>query len=192
MISLFFFVPWKYTVPATSEITARPLGYDYGIISKGGSALVSVEGMANTHMPTEYLKTTYNKDWNLQYDFQRKADIVVVNLGTNDAGLLSRKGYTTESAKALFKKSAEDFAATILEKNGNDTKIVFAFGMMGGQKYMFEAYTEVAEELNAQGHSAYFVELPKNLDGGSSHPSLQGDIDAAAVLSEFIKTKVMK
>ena len=177
---------------AYSTITARTLGYDYGIISKGGSALVSVEGMANTHMPTEYLKTTYNKDWNLQYDFQRKADIVVVNLGTNDAGLLSGKGYTTESAKALFKKSAEDFAATILEKNGNDTKIVFAFGMMGGQKYMFEAYTEVAEELNAQGHSAYFVELPKNLDGGSSHPSLQGDIDAAAVLSEFIKTKVMK
>ena len=177
---------------AYSTITARTLGYDYGIISKGGSALVSVEGMANTHMPTEYLKTTYNKDWNLQYDFQRKADIVVVNLGTNDAGLLSRKGYTTESAKALFKKSAEDFAATILEKNGNDTKIVFAFGMMGGQKYMFEAYTEVAEELNAQGHSAYFVELPKNLDGGSSHPSLQGDIDAAAVLSEFIKTTVMK
>ncbi len=177
---------------AYSTITARTLGYDYGIISKGGSALVSVEGMANAHMPTEYLKTTYNKDWNLQYDFQRKADIVVVNLGTNDSGLLGRNGYTTESAKALFKKSAEDFAATILEKNGNDTKIVFAFGMMGGQKYMFEAYTEVAEELNAQGHSAYFVELPKNLDGGSSHPSLQGDIDAAAVLSEFIKTKVMK
>lgn len=177
---------------AYSTITARTLGYDYGIISKGGSVLVNVDDMPNAHMPTEYLKTTYNKDWNLQYDFQRKADIVVVNLGTNDAGLLSRKGYTTESAKALFKKSAEDFAATILEKNGNDTKIVFAFGMMGGQKYIFEAYTEVAEELNAQGHSAYFVELPKNLDGGSSHPSLQGDIDAAAVLSEFIKTKVMK
>lgn len=174
---------------AYGVLTAETLGWDYSCISKSGSALVNIDGMANAHMPTEYLRYTYDRTRNPgDYDFSRKADYVVVNLGTNDNGLLRGRFDNDAERKAYFKEAIVNFSKTIAEKNGQDVKIVYAFGLMGGAPYMFEAYREVAAQLTAEGYHAYFCELPINTDGGSSHPSVAGDIAAAKVLSDFIKT----
>ena len=167
--------------------TARLLGADWSNVSKSGAALVYKEGMGNAHIPTVYKQKTFQKTEN--YDFARKADIVVINLGTNDAGLL--KHLSVEDQKAYFLQYAREFVDYILENNGADTKIVFAFGMMTDPNHFDEVYIDLAAELQEEGTDAFYCRLPTNREGAVDHPNVAGDLAAAKVLAEFIKTNVL-
>lgn len=182
---------------AYGTITANTLGADWANISKSGSALVNKPGMANNHMPTEYERVSIQLGASHPYDFQnaeRKADIVVVNLGTNDQGLLSSmfgSGNIAEQAN-YFSESAESFARKIIEKNGDDVNIVFAFGMMTDKvHFMNDCYTQVAQKLTDEGYNVWFCPLPKNTDGGADHPNVEGDYLAAATLIQFLTVNVL-
>lgn len=167
--------------------TARKLGADWSNVSKSGAALINKEGMSNAHIPTVFKQKTFqNTD---AYGFERKADIVVINLGTNDSGLM--RDWSVEERKATFKAAAEDFVEEILQLNGADTKIVFGFGMMTAKNEFDEVYEELAAELQENGVDAFYCRLPTNTDGAVDHPSVAGDLAAAEVLSEFIKTNVL-
>ena len=176
--------------------TAVMLSADWSNISQSGSALVNISGMPNAHMPTRYKQAVASKTdlWN--FEANRKADIVVVNLGTNDYGLLHRSGYTTtDQKKEMFGAAAYDFAKQIIEANGKDVKIVFAFGLMTtAPNVIDECYKETINKLKTtDGFSnAYYCRLPTDNTGGDSHPTVAGDLAAARVLAEFIKTEVIK
>ncbi len=167
--------------------TARLLGADWSNVSLSGAALVYKEGMRNAHIPTVYKQKTFQKTDS--YDFARTADIVVINLGTNDAGILADK--STEEKKAYFLSYAREFVDYILEKNGADTKIVFAFGMMTDPNCFDEVYIDLAAELQKKGTDAFYCRLPTNREGAVDHPNVAGDLAAAQVLSNFIKTTVL-
>lgn len=167
--------------------TARLLGADWSNVSKSGAALVYKEGMPNDHIPTIYKQQSYQKTD--VYAFDRTADIVVINLGTNDAGVLS--GMSEEQMKEYFRDAARDFVDYILENNGADTKIVFAFGMMTAPNHFDEVYIDLAAELQEEGTDAFYCRLPTNREGAVDHPNVAGDLAAAEVLSEFIKTNVL-
>ena len=147
-------------------------------------------------MPSIYKKAVTSKNdlWN--FATNRNADIVVVNLGTNDYGLLHRSGYeTVEQKKEKFGAAAYDFAKQIIEANGEDVKIVFAFGLMTDSPNVIdESYKETIQKLkNVDGYTnAFYCRLPTDRTGGDWHPTVAGDLAAAKVLAEFIKTKVIK
>lgn len=84
----------------------------------------------NGFIPTVYKQQSFLKTE--AYHFARKAEIVVVNLGTDDSGIM--KGWSKEQIKSTFKATARDFVECILEKNGADRKIVSALGMMTNKK----------------------------------------------------------
>ena len=176
--------------------TAELLSADWSNISQSGSALVNISGMPNAHMPSIYKKAVTSKNdlWN--FATNRNADIVVVNLGTNDYGLLHRSGYTTDvQKKEKFGAAAYDFAKQIIEANGEDVKIVFAFGLMTDSPNVIdESYKETIQKLkNVDGYTnAFYCRLPTDNTGGDAHPTVAGDLAAAKVLSEFIKTEVLK
>lgn len=176
--------------------TAAILGADWSNISSSGSALVNISGMANAHMPTRYKQVVSSKTdlWN--FSANRNADIVVVNLGTNDNGVLTRAGYTTDAQKKeIFSAAAYDFAKQIIEANGEDVKIVFAFGLMTPTPNVIDtSYLETIQKLKDEdGYTnAYYCRLPTNREGGDYHPTVEGDAEAAEVLSAFIKDTVLK
>lgn len=175
--------------------TAAMLSADWSNISQSGSALVNISGMPNAHMPTRYKQAVASKTNPWDFSANRNADIVVVNLGTNDYGLLQRSGYeTVEQKKEIFGAAAYDFAKQIIEANGEDVKIVFAFGLMtANQNFVDACYKETINKLKTTDGfaNAYYCRLPTDNTGGDSHPTVAGDLAAAKVLSEFIKAEVL-
>ncbi len=176
--------------------TAQMLGADWSNISNSGSALVNISGMPNAHMPTRYKQIVSSKADLWDFEANRKADIVVVNLGTNDYNLLTNSGYTTDvQKKEIFGAAAYDFAKQIIAANGEDVKIIFAFGLMTKNPNVFDTtYQETVQKLASSDgfNNAYYCRLPTDNTGGDSHPTVAGDTAAAKVLSEFIKTEVLK
>ncbi len=172
---------------AYSTITARTLNADWALMAKGGASLID-DSASRACIPKVYLNYTESSYNPSAYDFTRKADVVVVNLGTNDYNVLRAKYGDEQKSKAEFKKALQDFSKTIIEKNGSKVKIVFAFGMMTRENYMDDVYREVAAELSSSGYNAGYCRLPTNNDGWGDHPTVEGDIAAAKVLSEYIKS----
>ncbi len=190
---------------AYGTVTARLLGADWSNISVSGSSLIDDRDRVPTryHMPTEYThalkgsSSTASIDNVHTWSFERKADIVVINLGTNDAGIIGMyaPAPNTEAERTeYFSELAYDFAKDIIEINGQDVKIVFAFGLMTDTpNFADKAYQSTVEKLATEGFSnAFYCRLPTDTTGGNAHPTIAGDHAAARVLSEFIKTKVLK
>ena len=183
--------------------TARILGADWSNISVSGSSLIDDRDREPTrnHMPTEYKnaikgsnpKSTDTPAWD--FASNRNADIVVINLGSNDNGCIAHySGVDTDKKVAYFKNDVLKFARQIIEANGDDVKIVFAFGMATDKPiFADEAYQQAIVALAAEGFTnAFYCRLPTDKTGGYSHPTVAGDWAAARVLSEFIKTEVLK
>ncbi len=183
---------------AYSTQTALMLDADYSMISKSGSSLINHTAVSsgNAHMPSSYEKVSHSS--NVSWNFERKADIVVINLGTNDAGFINQ--YVSENTAAAkteyFAGLAYDFAKRIIELNGDDVQIVFALGLMSPgttHDWAKEAYRQTAQKLITEGYSAHFCDLPVGQSGGGSspHPNVQEAYRAAEVLSAFIRTNVL-
>ena len=171
---------------AYSAITARMLNADWACMARGGASLVE-DREHRAWVPELYLKYTYGAYNPGAYDFKRPADVVVINLGTNDFWLLNAKFKTEAERRACFKAELDSFAETVLEKNGKDVRLVFAFGLMLDENYMDEIYRDTAEELQMKGYHASYCRLPTDKGGYGEHPTVKGDIAAAKVLSEHIK-----
>ncbi len=176
---------------AYGMIAARLLDADLATVSRGGSAAVKKEGMSNTHIPSIYKQITIDKKGSV-YDFERKPDVVVINLGTNDAGLLNQLYSTNAEKRSAFKSAIKGLVDLVYEGYGKSVPIVFAFGFMTDENYMDEVYKELANELTAAGGEAYYVRMPKNKQGGNGHPNIEGATAGAKVLADFIEEKIYK
>ena len=168
---------------------ARMLDADWSNFCRGGAYLVARdEATTATHIPSVYAQQTINSTD--PYSFERKPDIVVINLGTNDLGELNKKYSSEADRKAAFKTAIREFTELVLEKNGKDVQIVYAFGLMTIKTYVDATYEEVAAELSAEGYSAHFVRLPTNKDGGGGHPDIAGAKTGAEVLANYIEENI--
>ncbi len=179
---------------AYGTITARLLGADWSNISRSSSTLFDARSSNKTHMPTEYTKAVRSREELWDFKANRNADVVVVNLGTNDDYVLESYGYDTEEKKTeIFQQKAYDFAKQIIEANGEDVKIVFAFGLVTSEENFVDvAYRNVVETLADEGYeNAYYCRLPSNTAGGGYHPTVAGHNAAAETLANFLKTKVI-
>lgn len=187
-------------------MTAKALGFDYSIVARGGGTLIpsTKETIAgNTSLPEVYNKIyhlpvredgTYDDTDNL-WDFEnnRKADIVVINLGTNDTGVSEKQGIKDkQQLLELFERSLNNFVDDLIAKNGADLKIVFAFGMMQSQESPFaDVYKNAVKGLVEKEINAYYCPMPEDTDGTAGHPQVKGHIAAAKVLTDFIKKEVL-
>ena len=112
------------------------------------------------------------------------ADVVVINLGTNDNTVSSKKKLT----KTQFQEGATALMELVREKNP-DSQIVWATGMMG--TFYEQELTAAVEELGGAGAGYYFCELPKGTGGGAGHPNLEQHTAAAKALTEFLQETVL-
>lgn len=115
------------------------------------------------------------------YAFQPAADIVVINLGTNDASA-AKYGKINLTA-AEFKAGAKNLMTMARQKNPG-AKIVWVTGMMG-ITYQSEL-TAAVSELGGASSGYFFTILPENTAGGEGHPTVAGHKAAAESLTAFL------
>ncbi|MBQ2705135.1 MAG: hypothetical protein IJF58_06285 [Clostridia bacterium] len=114
---------------------------------------------------------------NTPYTPTRHPDIVVINLGTNDASHADHATLADYTVKAL----------ETVKKVHPDAKIVWAYGLMGSN-----VEGQIMKGIQTYGGEAkgvYYCPLQTDWSGGGGHPSLAGHKAAADTLTKFIQDK---
>jgi len=114
---------------------------------------------------------------NTKYTPTRHPDVVVINLGTNDAAHADRTTVTDYTVKAL----------ETIKAVHPDAKIVWAYGLMGSS-IASEIKTGI-ENFGGEAKGVYYCPLETDYSGGGGHPSLAGHNKAGETLANFIKDK---
>ncbi|MBP1586988.1 MAG: hypothetical protein ILO53_01125 [Clostridia bacterium] len=160
-------------------LAAKSIGADYSVVAQQGIGCVI--GWYPHTMTETYEMRCYQANRKEPWTFPRKADVVVINLGTNDTGFYH--------AGSCDRKKLEDgfrnFLRLVRDKNP-DSKIVWAYGMMDTSSVgMIRA---AVEDVGGSEKGFYFVELSSNGAGGNGHPTLAAHEQNAATLAEFLRT----
>lgn len=183
--------------------TAHKLGADYSLVSYSGHGLLS----GYTDDPTtpvldelmqpyyEIFAYSYNtfrgmklesRKWD--YESERKPDVIVINLGTND------ESYIQDDAdkKAAFESAYVDFLEQVHNVNPKST-IVVAFGLMGDALFEVEerAVSKFKDKSGFRDVYAFRIrpqDFERNGYAADWHPSAASHEIAADELTEFLKT----
>lgn len=173
-------------------LTACALGMDFSLISRQGTGIVAGWDYLTNPMgaiPKVYDLNCFYRD-NTPYRPNRFADIVVINLGTNDIYKFLGEEREPTLSEEDFIKTIHKVLSDIYEFN-NHPKMVVAVGMMTNPKAHAPLYRWYDEAIklfeNSKQDKIHFCHLPENYDGGKAHPSVEGHRAAAAVLTEFLK-----
>ena len=158
--------------------TAQALGADYSVLGLSGQGL-----MCYTQQIDEgYLLSSMLRDRTAEYDFERKADVVVINVGTNDYNYRNQLNIS----KADFRTAYKDFLNTVKEKNGADCKIVCVYNVMN-DTFQNEIIGAVSE-LGGEESGIYTLMLDRSTNNkAGGHPSVEDNEKYTEVLTAFIK-----
>ena len=154
---------------------AQEMNVDYSVTALSGQGLL----MGNPGMTKGYLYGSPLRSTETEYAFSRKADIVVVNIGTNDYGYRNQYNITEEA----FRKAYRDFLLTVFQKNGEACKIYCLYNTMNDT--YADAILEVCEELGGEEAGIYTFRMNRITPG--KHPSLEEHRMYTEVLTDFIK-----
>ena len=160
-------------------LTGEALGANVRVTQASGYGCVSGFNTDGVNLQQLFPYTNYWRDKDL-YAFDPPAQIVVINLGTNDYQSRSTTGLTADE----FQAGAQNLMSMVREKNP-DANIIWCTGMMG---VAFPGTLEKAvAAMGGAQNGYYYVELPYGADGGYAHPNVAQHKTAADVLTAFIK-----
>ena len=160
-------------------LTAQQLDADCSVVAIQGIGVAC--GWQTVTMPTVYPTLRYWWDNRTPYAFDKKPQIVVINLGENDFATNASKGISASQIEQAF----TSFLKTVQQKNPN-AKIVWAYGLMSSTAET--ACKNAVAACGGQAKGLYTLALPRNTSGGNGHPSVQGHEAAAQVLTQFLQT----
>ncbi len=165
-------------------LTAKELGMDIQVCCTSGyGAEVGWNG-DGVNMQDMYEYTAFHHNRQKEWGFERTADIVVINLGTNDNGARKAKGVPESQVLAGMKNLTE-----IVKNRNPEAKIVWVTGMMGIT--FKKGLTDMVEELGGADAGYYFCILPTGMSGGAGHPNEAEHLAASETLVDFLKTSVL-
>lgn len=177
---------------AYAFLTARELNAAYAILAMEGHGLVGGWGR-EYNVPKAYPYTSWYRDHTETglYGFDRPADVVVVNLGTNDWATRTQAQYGNSITVLDFKNGIKSFVETIRSKN-SDAKIVWAYGMMmSGISGYNQAILEAVAGMGGEKAGLYTVALPFGNHGAGGHPDIAEQQAAADTLTAFLRERVL-
>ena len=159
-----------------AAFTAEALGSESDFIGYGGITVKAPKyyGTDITMYSIWHWYSTLNRT---EYPVDPDTDFVVINLGTNDAGVT---GYGTQQFAQDYLSLLNDMSAAYPR-----AKFVLCYGMMGTTYFIEQGIRQTIEEFSGE---AYYCRLPSNLLGAGSHPTVEGHRAAAKTLTEFLKT----
>ncbi len=145
-----------------AAFTAQALDSESSFIGYGGITVKAPKyyGTDITMYSIWHWYSTLNRT---EYPVDPDTDFVVINLGTNDAGV---SGYDVNTF-------AEDYLSMLndMVKVYPSAKFVLCYGMMGTTYFIELGIRQAIEEFSGQ---AYYCKLPTNMLGAGSHPTVEG------------------
>lgn len=167
-------------------LTAADLGMDVQVCCTSGYGVEVGWNIDNANLQKMYEYTAYHNNHDASDDtafwpFERTADVVVINLGTNDKSC-------HKASDAAVGIAIKNFMQQVRDKNP-DAKVVWVTGMMGTH-YKPQVEDAVAS-LGGAEEGYYFCLLPLGTSGGAGHPNGEEHAAAADVLTEFLKSDVL-
>ena len=151
--------------------TAEALDADWSLVSRGGCGYFRVTSCPHTANEIYPYLNRFARN-PVEYTFPRKADIVVIALGTNDGKELASEEEMRNAMKQLISQ--------VRAAHGEATPVVLLYGMMATN--WSDQFMEVATELE----NVYSLRVPRNNEGGNNHPNEAAMIVTAEKLTAFL------
>ncbi len=166
---------WEDGTQAFAYMTAQKLDADYSVVAiEGIGALCGYWDFTMNEIYENYPRV-YEKDY--VYTPERTADIVVVELFSNDSANYRDAGYKPQDIVNKGKELIE-----IVQKKHPDSKIVVLPGAFYKKFDMM-----INEELGGADNGLYCADVPLNTNGKSGHPDVEGHTAATEALCEVLK-----
>ena len=161
-------------------ISAQELDFDYSVVCYSGCGIIT----PGNRMQQRYTKINYfmnDLEWNFNEIEENKADIIVINLGTND------KDFALSFKKDIYSEEYANFLKIVREKN-KDAIIICIYGMMGGEN-LFPLIKKGIQSLNDSKIYGYLFPEQKFEDGFGTqlHPNEISNKKWGKQLSDIIK-----
>ncbi|MBE6545832.1 MAG: hypothetical protein E7668_00130 [Ruminococcaceae bacterium] len=166
-------------------LTACELDVDYSMVSISGIGVSASTPQHNGSVMGDFYRYScrYRNDKAL-YTPPRKADLVVVNLNTND----NNRGATEESYKAKAKELIADIRAI----HGENVSIIWIFGQMTAVNTPVNGWLRtVFAELGGEAAGLYIMETTQDNSGGDRHPNYANHEVTSEKLIAFINSKTL-
>lgn len=165
--------------------TAQNLGVDYSVVAIQGICV-------KANMWTQVCMTDVYKQLSPlraeSYAFTDDTDVVVLNLGTNDAAYIGSKDFNYSEQ---FPADYLNLLTYIREKNPN-AYIVCLYGFMGKQSSVDRGITQAVADFN-DAKTVYLNGMfIQNGMGANGHPSQDAQLGWAETLADYIQMNLMK
>lgn len=183
-----------YAVQAANQLDA-----DYSIVAVSG---IGVSLSTDRHA-SKFVNMSESYDVNNRYRSDaayvptRQADVVVINLNTNDnAQVASLADDALLAAEADYKAAARLLLQKIRTAHGDDVKIVWVTGMMSNpnkpDKTRADGWMkEILEELGGEDAGYYTVGMFRDTSADAGHPNEMAHKQNATRLASFIEDTVL-
>ena len=165
---------WEDGTQAFAYMTAEKLDVDYSIVAIEGVGAIGGHWDFTMNEIYDYYPRVKEKDYS--YQPERTADIVVIELFSNDHATMREDGYTPNDIVIKGKELVE-----IAKEEHPDCKMVV---LPGAFYKKFE--TMINEELSGEANGYYCVDVPLNTNGKAGHPDVEGHTAAAEALCEAL------
>ena len=159
--------------------------FDYDICCTSGIGVQfssSKHNGAENTMTKHYPFISYYRSSTLRYTPTRQADLVIVNLNTNDQNF----GATEEP----YKENLKTLISEIRAAHGENVGIVWIVGMMISPDATVNGWLNaVFDELGGETAGLYRLIVETNTSGLASHPDASSHAAVSRALSQFIRDK---
>ncbi len=163
-------------------LVAEALNADYSIMGLSGRGVIHGTDL---NFDKDYLKASPSRS-DAEYGFGRKADVVVINLGTNDRG--------NHADTAAFEAAYETMLERIFAKNGDDCIVYCLWGAMN-DTYNTQIQNAIASyKATHSTAQIYTLELPASTVAGGApswgHPSIEDHAGYTTLLTNALRTVI--
>lgn len=165
-----------------AAFTARALNADSSVVSKSGLCVSAELVGKDISLEKCWDSVSIHNQEKSGVDFD--ADLVVINLGTNDYADINNGNSTYADLTANIVKTL-----TAMRAKYTNAKFVWCYGLMNEVKDIKNAIVAALEEMGGESAGFYYVTLTVDTSGGATHPTVNGHIASARVLTDFIKEK---
>lgn len=178
---------WEDATQSYAYMLAEELGADYSIIAQSGIGIAG--GWSNYPMADYYAAHSYTRDKDIEQDFSRVPEAVVINLGTNDYFINNDKS-ADECKPEDVERMTEELILLVRKSYGADVPIIWAQGMVG--EFLLDRIEAAIDKLGGEDAGIYtYFDLPKNTGGAQWHPTVEGHAAAAEALKPMLYKIIM-
>lgn len=165
--------------------TAQKLGVDYSLVAIQGIC-VKANMWTSVCMADVYKQLSpLNAE---AYQFTSDTDVVVLNLGTNDATYITSKDFDYSEQ---FPNDYANLLKYIRLKNPN-AYIICLYGFMGKQSSVDRGIAQAVADFNDSKTVYLNSSFIQNGLGANGHPTQEAQSGWAEILADYIQTNIMK